>query len=132
MEAATKQKWTRVATREISQLQNPYADYARNVGVIWEYVFERAMKVQEMYQEDILYDVVDVCKKLSCLDVEEGEEVELCQVGIRRCGLDSKRMIESRGYDPEVYIGGIYKLTVTRDGHAYDFQWYKYESDVNK
>ena len=35
--------------------------------------------------------------------------------------------------DPsQVYIGGIYKLTVTRDGHAYDFHWYKYESGVNK
>ena len=40
-------------------------------------------------------------------------------------------MIQGRGYNPEVYIGGIYKLTVTRDGHAYDFQWYKYESDVH-
>lgn len=126
MEEATKQKWTRVATREISRLQNLYADYARNVGVIWEYVFERAMKVQEMYQEDILYDVVDVCKKLSCLDVEEGEEVELCQVGIRRCGLDSKRMIESRVYASEDYIGGIYKLTVAKEDGLYVFRWYKY------
>ena len=41
-------------------------------------------------------------------------------------------MIQGRGYDPEVYIGRIYKLTVTRDGHEYDFQWYKYESGVNK
>ena len=41
-------------------------------------------------------------------------------------------MIQGRGYNPEVYIGGIYKLTVTRDGHTYDFQWYKYESGVNK
>lgn len=41
-------------------------------------------------------------------------------------------MIQGRGYNPEVYIGGIYKLTVTRDGHEYDFQWYKYESGANK
>jgi len=41
-------------------------------------------------------------------------------------------MIQGRGYNPEVYIGGIYKLTVTRDGHEYYFQWYKYESGVNK
>lgn len=125
MEEATKQKWTMAATREISQLQNLYADYARNVGVIWEYVFGRAMKVQEMYQEDILYDVVDVCKKLSCLDVEEGEEVELCQVGIRRCGLDSKRMIEARVYASEDYIGGIYKLTVSKKYGLYVFCWYR-------
>lgn len=125
MEEATKQKWTMVATREISQLQNLYADYARNVGVIWEYVFEGAMKVQEIYQEDILYDVVDVYKKLSYLDVEEGEEVELCQVGIRRCGLDSKRMIEARVYASEDYIGGIYKLTVSKKYGLYVFCWYR-------
>lgn len=125
MEEATKQKWTMAATREISQLQNLYADYARNVGVIWEYVFERVMKIQKMYQEDILYDVVDVYKKLSCLDVEEGEEVELCQVGIRRCGLDSKSMIEARVYASEDYIGGIYKLTVSKKYGLYVFCWYR-------
>lgn len=130
MEEATKQKWTMAATREISQLQNLYADYTRNVGVIWEYVFERAMKVQEMYQEDILYDVVDVYKKLSYLDVEEGEDVELCQVGIRKCCLDSKGMIESRGYDPKVYIGGIYKLIVAKEDVLYVFRWYKYGEEV--
>ncbi len=47
-------------------------------------------------------------------------------------GVDGTAMIPGRGYNPEVYIGGIYKLTVTRDGHAYDFQWYKYESEVNE
>ena len=57
---------------------------------------------------------------------------KLCRVGIRRFGVDCTAMIQGRGYNPEVYIGGIYKLTVTRDGHEYDFQWYKYESGVNK
>lgn len=57
---------------------------------------------------------------------------KLCRVGIRRFGVDCTAMFQGRGYNPEVYIGGIYKLTVTRDGHAYDFQWYKYESGVNK
>jgi hypothetical protein len=129
MEEATKQKWTRVATREISQLQNLYADYARNVGVIWEYVFERAMKVQEMYQEDILYDVVQVGVKLSSIQIDE-EEKELRQIGIRTCGCDSGHMIESRGYDPEVYIGGIYKLTVAKEDGLYVFRWYKYGEEA--
>lgn len=60
--------------------------------------------------------------KLHSLKIDNGEEEELCHVGIRRLDTDSTVMIQGRGYDPEVYIGGIYKLTVTRDGHAYDFQ----------
>ena len=70
--------------------------------------------------------------KLRSLRIDDGEEIELCRVGIRRLGVDCAAMIQGRGYDPEVYIGGIYKLTVTRDGHAYDFQWYKYGEEVNK
>ena len=70
--------------------------------------------------------------KLHSLKIDDGEEKELCRVGIRRFGSDCTAMFPGRGYNPEVYIGGIYKLTVTRDGHEYDFQWYKYESGVNK
>ena len=70
----------------------------------------------------ILIDAVQVAMKLHSLKIDDGEEKELCRVGIRRLGTDSTAMIQGRGYDPEVYIGGIYKLTVTRDGHAYDFQ----------
>ena len=80
----------------------------------------------------ILIDAVQVAMKLRSLRIDDGEEKELCRVGIRRCVVDCTAMIQGRGYDPEVYIGRIYKLTVTRDGHAYDFQWYKYESGVNK
>ena len=80
----------------------------------------------------ILIDAVQVAMKLRSLRIDDGEEKKLCRVGIRRCGVDCTAMIQGRGYNPEVYIGGIYKLTVTRDGHAYDFQWYKYESGVNK
>ena len=70
--------------------------------------------------------------KLRSLRIDGGEEKELCRVDIRRLGVDGTAMIHGRGYNPEVYIGGIYKLTATRDGHAYDFQWYKYGSEVNK
>ena len=79
-----------------------------------------------------MIDAVQVAMKLHSLKIDDGEEEELGRVGIRRLGTDSTAMIQGRGYDPEVYIGGIYKLTVTRDGHEYDFQWYKYESGVNK
>ena len=70
----------------------------------------------------ILIDAVQVAMKLHSLKIDDGEKKELCRVGIRRLGTDSTAMIQGRGYDPEVYIGAIYKLTVTRDGHAYDFQ----------
>ena len=80
----------------------------------------------------ILIDAVRVAMKLRSLRIDDGEEKELCRVGIRRFGLDGTAMIQGCGYNSEVYIGGIYKLTVTRDGHAYDFQWYKHESCVNK
>ena len=80
----------------------------------------------------ILIDAVQVAMKLRSLRIDDVEEKELCRVGIRRCVVDCTAMIQGRGYDPEVYIGRIYKLTVTRDGYAYDFQWYKYESGVNK
>ena len=80
----------------------------------------------------ILIDAVQVAMKLHSLKIDDGEEKKLRRVGIHRFGVDCTAMIQGRGYNPEVYIGGIYKLTVTRDGHAYDFQWYKYESWVNK
>lgn len=51
--------------------------------------------------------------KLHSLKIDDGEEKELCRVGIRRFGVDCTAMIQGRGYNPEVYIGGIYKLTVT-------------------
>ena len=66
--------------------------------------------------------------KLHSLKIDDGEEKN----SVVSASADLAAMIQGRGYNPEVYIGGIYKLTVTRDGHAYDFQWYKYESDVNK
>lgn len=80
----------------------------------------------------ILIDAVQVAIKLHSLKIDDWEEKKLCRVGIHRFGVDCTAMIQERGYNPEVYIGGIYKLTVTRDGHEYDFQWYKYESEVNK
>ena len=80
----------------------------------------------------ILIDAVQVAMKLRSPRIDGEEEKELCRVGIRRLGVDGTAMIQRCGYNPEVYIGGIYKLTVTRDGHEYDFQWYKYESGVNK
>ena len=70
--------------------------------------------------------------KLRSPRIDGEEEKELCRVGIRRLGVDGTAMIQRCGYNPEVYIGGIYKLTVTRDGHEDYFQWYKYESGVNK
>ena len=85
-----------------------------------------------MFALRILIDAVQVAMKLHSLKIDDGEEKKLCRVGIRRFGVDCTAMIQGRGYNPEVYIGGIYKLTVTRDGHEYDFQWYKYESGVNK
>ena len=80
----------------------------------------------------ILIDAVQVAMKLRSLRIDGEEEKELCRVGIRRLGVDCAAMIQGRGYDPEVYIGRIYKLTVTRDGHEYDFPWYKYGEEVNK
>lgn len=132
MEVATKQKWTWVATREIFRSQNLYADYAIYVGGIWEHVFNEVVMLGEAYQSDILYDVVDVGRKLASLDVEEGEEVELCLIGLRRLCVDSKAMIESRGYDSEDYDGGIYKLMLSKIDGSYCFDWYKYEGEVNE
>ena len=80
----------------------------------------------------ILIDAVQVAMKLRSPRIDGEEEKELCRVGIRRLGVDGTAMIQRCGYNPEVYIGGIYKLTVTRDGHEYYIQWYKYESGVNK
>ena len=79
-----------------------------------------------------LMDGVQFGRKRPSLKIEEGEKKKLWRGGIRRLGVDCAAMIQGRGYNPEVYIGGIYKLTVTRDGHEYDFQWYKYESGANK
>ena len=61
----------------------------------------------------ILIDAVQVAMKLRSLRIDDGEGKELCRVGIRRFGVDCTAMIQGRGYNPEVYIGGIYKLTVT-------------------
>lgn len=128
MKVATKQTWTLFDSTKIRSLE----DYAICVGGIWEAVVKKVVETQEAYHSDVMIDAVQVAMKLHSLKIDDGEEEELCRVGIRRLGTDSTAMIQGRGYDPEVYIGGIYKLTVTRDGHAYDFQWYKYESDVNK
>lgn len=128
MKVATKQTWTLFDSTKIRSLE----DYAICVGGIWEAVVKKVVETQEAYHSDVMIDAVQVAMKLHSLKIDDGEEEELCRVGIRRLGTDSTAMIQGRGYDPEVYIGGIYKLTVTRDGHAYDFQWYKYESGVNK
>ena len=128
MKVATKQTWTLFGSTKIRSLE----DYAICVGGIWEAVVKKVVETQEAYHSDVMIDAVQVAMKLHSLKIDDGEEEELCRVGIRRLGTDSTAMIQGRGYDPEVYIGGIYKLTVTRDGHAYDFQWYKYESGVNK
>lgn len=128
MKVATKQTWTLFDSTKIRSLE----DYAICVGGIWEAVVKKVVETQEAYHSDVMIDAVQVAMKLHSLKIDDGEEEELCRVGIRRLGTDSTAMIQGRGYDPEVYIGGIYKLTVSRDGHAYDFQWYKYESDVNK
>mgnify|MGYP007124954836 FL=1 len=128
MKVATKQTWTLFDSTKIRSLE----DYAICVGGIWEAVVKKVVETQEAYHSDVMIDAVQVAMKLHSLKIDDGEEEELCRVGIRRLGTDSTAMIQGRGYDPEVYIGGIYKLTVTRDGHAYDFQWYKYESNVNK
>ena len=128
MKVATKQTWTLFDSTKIRSLE----DYAICVGGIWEAVVKKVVETQEAYHSDVMIDAVQVAMKLHSLKIDDGEEEELCRVGIRRLGTDSTAMIQGRGYDPEVYIGGIYKLTVTRDGHEYDFQWYKYESGVNK
>ncbi len=124
MEEATK-KWVESGNGDISSGADISSIYARSVGRIWEDVFAKVIEIQEAYQEDILYDVVQVGVKLSSMQIDE-EEKELRQIGIRTCGCDSGRMIESRGYDPEVYIGGIYKLTVAKEDGLYVFRWYKY------
>lgn len=128
MKVATKQTWTLFDSTKIRSLE----DYAICVGGIWEAVVKKVVETQEAYHSDVMIDAVQVAMKLHSLKIDDGEEEELCRVGIRRLGTDSTAMIQGHGYDPEVYIGGIYKLTVTRDGHEYDFQWYKYESGVNK
>ena len=128
MKVATKQTWTLFDSTKIRSLE----DYAICVGGIWEAVVKKVVETQEAYHSDVMIDAVQVAMKLHSLKIDDGEEEELCRDSIRRLGTDSTAMIQGHGYDPEVYIGGIYKLTVTRDGHAYDFQWYKYESGVNK
>lgn len=123
MEEAMK-KWVEFGNGDISSGADISNIYARSVGRIWEDVFAKAIEIQEAYQEDILYDVVQVGVKLSSMQIDE-EEKELRQIGIRTCGCDSGRMIEYRGYDPEVYIGGIYKLTVAKEDGLYVFRWYR-------
>lgn len=126
MEEATKQKWTLFDSTKIRSLE----DYAICVGEIWEAVVKKVVETQEAYHSDVVIDAVQVAMKLHSLKIDDGEEEELCRVGIRRLGTDSTAMIQGRGYDPEVYIGGIYKLTVAKEDGLYVFRWYKYGEEA--
>lgn len=126
MGEATKQKWTLFDSTKIRSLE----DYAICVGEIWEAVVKKVVETQEAYHSDVVIDAVQVAMKLHSLKIDDGEEEELCRVGIRRLGTDSTAMIQGRGYDPEVYIGGIYKLTVAKEDGLYVFRWYKYGEEA--
>lgn len=125
MEVATK-TWTLFDNTEIRSLE----DYTIWVSEIWDAVVKKVVTTQKAYHSDILIDAVQVAMKLRSLRIDGGEEEELCRVGIRRLGVDCAAMIQGRGYDPEVYIGGIYKLTVAKEDGLYVFRWYKYGEEA--